>query len=243
MRPILFQWRGRTVWSYPALLYVGLVLGVFAGNVAAHAEGIDARAVFEATFLLLAPALVGARLLFVATHWSNYRDNPRRIFARSEGGAAQYGALAMILPLSVPVVAVLGVPLGDFWDTVTFTILVGAIFTRIGCLLNGCCAGRPAPRWGVHLPNRAGVWERRVPTQVLEALLAAVLLAGAVLAWPHRPFAGAVFLGAAGTYALGRLALESFREREAGSRVLTIHHVISLVLVVTCGAALAHRWR
>src|SRR5215467_4969827 len=140
MRPILFRWGGLTVWSYPALLYVGLVLGVVAGNVAAHAEGIDARAVFVATFLLLVPALLGARLLFVATHWSTYRDDPRRIFARSEGGAAQYGALAMILPLSLPVTSLLGVPVGGFWDAATFTILVGAIFTRVGCLLNGCCA-------------------------------------------------------------------------------------------------------
>jgi len=243
MRPILFQWRGVTVWSYPALLYVGVVLGVVAGNVAAHAEGTDARAVFAATFLLLLPALLGARLLFVATHWREFRGTPRRIFARSEGGAALYGALAMILPLSVVVTALLDLPLGEFWDAATFTILVGAIFTRIGCLLNGCCAGRPVRRWGVRLPNHAGVWERRVPTQALEALLSASLLAGAVLALPHRPFAGAVFLAAAGAYAVGRLALESLREQPTGSRALTIHHVISLILVVTCGAALVHRWR
>src|SRR5215813_13700023 len=116
MRPILFRWRGLTVWSYPAMLYVGLVLGVLAGNVAAHAAGVDARAVFETTFLLLVPALVGARLLFVATHWSDFRGNPRRIFARSEGGAAQYGALALILPLSVPLTSLMGLALGEFWD-------------------------------------------------------------------------------------------------------------------------------
>lgn len=243
MRPILFQWRGLTVWSYPALLYVGLVLGVLAGNVAAHAAGVDPLGVFETTFLLLLPALVGARLLFVAMHWSDFRSDRRRIFARSDGGAAQYGALAMILPLSLPVTSLLGIPLGEFWDAATFTILVGAVFTRIGCFLNGCCAGLPVRRWGVRLPNRAGAWERRVPTQLLEALLAVLLFAGAVLAWRHRPFAGAVFLGAAGAYAVGRLGLESLRERPPESRRLTIHHVLSLVLIVTCGAVLAHRWR
>ena len=242
MRPILFRLRGLRVRSYPALLYIGLVLGVLAGNAAAHAAGIDAFAVFAATFLLLVPALVGARLLFVATHWSDFRGDTRRTFARSEGGAAQYGALAMILPLSVPVTSLIGVPLGEFWDAATFTILVGAVFTRVGCLLNGCCAGRPMRRWGLRLPNHAGVWERRAPTQLLEALLAAALLAGATLAWRHRPFSGAVFLGAAGAYAVGRLGLESLRERLAGSSGLTIHHALSLVLIVTCGAVLAHRW-
>jgi phosphatidylglycerol:prolipoprotein diacylglycerol transferase len=242
MRPILFHWRGLRVWSYPAFLYIGLVLGVFAGDAAARAEGTDARGVFEATFLLLVPALLGARLLFVATHWGEYRRNLRRVFARSEGGAAQYGALVIILPLSVPVTSLLGVALGEFWDAATFTILVGMFFTRIGCLLNGCCSGRSVRHWGVRLPNHAGVWDRRVPTQVLEALLSAVLLAGAVSVWPHRLFAGAVFLGAAASYALGRLGLETLRERPAASRRLTIHHVLSLVLIVTCGAVLAHRW-
>ena len=45
MRPVLFYWRGRPIWSYPAMLYIGLVFGVLAGNVAAHAEGANAFAV------------------------------------------------------------------------------------------------------------------------------------------------------------------------------------------------------
>jgi prolipoprotein diacylglyceryltransferase len=231
------------VWSYPALLYLGLVFGIGAGNVAAHAAGIDALAVFEATFLLLVPALVGARLLFVATHWGEFRSNPRRVLRRADGGAALYGALLAILPLSIPVVALVGLSLGAFWDAAAITILVGAIFTRIGCLLNGCCAGRPTDRWGMRLPNRAGVWERRVPTQVLEAILAAALLAGVILGWPHRPFPGAVFLASAAGYALGRLGLESWRDRPPHAQRFTIHHAISLVLLLTCGAALAARWR
>jgi phosphatidylglycerol:prolipoprotein diacylglycerol transferase len=243
MRPILFHWHGLTVWSYPAFLYIGLVLGVLAGNVASHAAGIDARAVFETTFLLLLPGLVGARLLFVATHWSDFRGDLRRIFVRSEGGAAQYGALLVIVPLSVPVTWLMGVPLGEFWDAATFTILVGAVFTRIGCLLNGCCAGRPVRVWGLLLRNRAGVWARRVPTQPLESLLAAGLLVGATFAWRSRPFAGAVFLATMAAYGAGRLGLESLRERPARSPGWTIHHLLSFMLIVTCGAILARRWR
>jgi phosphatidylglycerol:prolipoprotein diacylglycerol transferase len=242
MRPILFRWRGLRVWSYTAFLYIGLLFGVLAGNAAAHAEGTDARAVFEATFALLVPALVGARLLFVATHWSVYRRRPRRIFARSEGGAAQYGGLAIMLPLSVPVVALLGISLGEFLDAATFTILVGMMFTRVGCLLNGCCAGRAVRRWGFRLPNHAGVWERRAPTQILEASLGGALLVASTVGLQHRPFAGAVFLAAAGGYAIGRLALESLREYAPQSRRFTIHHAISLVLVATCGVVLVYQW-
>ncbi|HVE35985.1 MAG TPA: prolipoprotein diacylglyceryl transferase family protein [Gemmatimonadaceae bacterium] len=241
MRPILFYWRGRPIYSYPAMLYVGLVFGIVAGNAAAHAEDANAFAVFVATFALLVPALFGARLLFVATHWEQFRADPLRIFRRDEGGAAQYGALFIAIPLSIPVLRALGLGLGTFWDAAAFTILVGMAFTRIGCFLNGCCAGRPT-RWGIRLPNRSGTWERRVPTQLFEAALALLLLVLAVAAWPTRPFSGAVFLLVAGGYGVGRLVLETLRERPPGRGVFSVHHAISLIMVITALTVLGQRW-
>jgi prolipoprotein diacylglyceryltransferase len=241
MRPVMFRWRGLTIWSYPAMLYDGLVAGVVAGNLAAHAASIDAFRVFVATFLLLVPALAGARLLYVASNWSTFRGRTDRIWDRREGGAAQYGGLLVTLPLSVPLLAALRLPIGSFWDVAAFTILVGMIFTRVGCLLNGCCAGRPA-RWGVYLPNHLGVWERRVPTQCLEATWAAVLLGGAAAVWARLPFPGALFLLVAGGYAVGRLALESAREHGPGAAKFTVPHAISLLIAVISFAVLAIRW-
>jgi len=243
VRPILLRWRRLTVHSYPALLFVGIVAGVAAGNVAAHAAGLDARRAYAATLLLIAPALAGARLLFVATHWNVYRRQPRRIWNRNEGGAAQYGGFILALLCSVPLVRALGLPFGAYWDATTFAILTGMIITRVGCLLNGCCAGRPSHSWlTLYLPNHLGVWDRRIPTPCLEAALAGVLLAGAVWAWPRLPFPGALFLLVATGYATGRLVLESARERRAGLSRFTIHHGISAAVIVSSVAVLAVRW-
>ena len=140
MRPVLFRCGGFAFWAYPTFLYVGLNAGVLAGNAAARASGLDPFRVFVATFLLLVPVLFGARLLYVACNWSLYRPNLRRMFRRSDGGAAQYGGLLLGAPLSVPVLALLDLPFGAFWDVAAITILVGMIFTRVGCFLNGCCA-------------------------------------------------------------------------------------------------------
>lgn len=242
MRPVLFRWRGVTIWSYPALLYVGLVAGVLAGNAAAHAAGIDAFRVFVATFALIVPALVGARLLYVAAHWSLYRQNLRRIWNRRDGGAAQYGGILVAVPLSFPILSALGLSAGAFWDVAAFTILVGMILTRVGCQLNGCCAGRPSKWFGVYLPNHAGTWERRVPTQFLEGAWAAVLLSWAVSVWPRLPVEGGLFLAVAGGYATGRLALESARERETGQAAFTAQHAISLLIMVACFTTLRVLW-
>jgi phosphatidylglycerol:prolipoprotein diacylglycerol transferase len=235
MRPVLFRLRGVPIYSYPAMLYVGMVTGVVAGNRVAHAIGLDAFRVFVAIFLLIVPALLGARLLWVACNWSLYRRDLRRIWDRGDGGAAQYGGLLLILPLSIPVLAVLGVPFAAFWDVAAIAILVAMIFTRAGCLLNGCCSGRPARVWGLRLPNHAGVWEKRIPSQCLEAGLASLLLAVAALTWGRMPFPGALCLCMVGGYGAGRLVLESTREQPDGSR-FTLHHAISLLLLVASTA-------
>jgi prolipoprotein diacylglyceryltransferase len=186
---------------------------------------------------------VGARLLYVAAHWRLYRGGRRRIWNRRDGGAAMYGGLAAMLALSLPLLSALGLPWGAFWDVATFSILVGMVFTRFGCLLNGCCAGRPTRSWlGLRLPDARGVRERRIPTQVLEAGWAAVLLVAGSLVWGRLPFPGALFLCTAAAYAAGRLALESARQRSPGAPALTMNHALSAAVIVSSLGALAAGW-
>ena len=232
MRPVLIRWRGLTIHSYPAFLYLGLVVGVAAGNYAAHRAGVDAGAVFVITVLLLIPALAGARLLHVASHWRIYRAAPHRIWNQAEGGAAMYGGLPLAVPLSIPVLGAVGLSFGAFWDVATFTLLVGMAFARVGCLLNGCCSGRPSSgRFALRLANSAGIWDRRLPTQLLEFAWALLLLAGAVALQPVAPFEGSLFLYALGGYGLGRLLLESTRERRDHVAGISLHHAISVLLI------------
>lgn len=226
------------------MLYAGLVLGVVAGNIAAHAAGLDALRVYVATLILIVPALAGARLLYVTAEWSVYRENFRRIWDRNDGGCIMYGGLLVALVVSIPLLRILRLSLPAFWDVAIFTILVGMFFTRIGCLLNGCCAGRPSKTWmGSYLPNRNGVWEKRIPTQSLEAAWAVVLLVCAVAVRRSLPFSGALFLLIALGYASGRMLMEFARERKEKASRFSIAYVISLVLVVSSILTLTIYWR
>jgi phosphatidylglycerol:prolipoprotein diacylglycerol transferase len=243
MRPILFHWQRLTIHSYTAMLYVGLVAGLVAGDAAAHAAGIDALRTYIASSILIVPALLGARVLYVAVHLGFNRQNLRRVWNRHEGGASQYGALVLALPFSVPLTSALRLPLGAFWDVATLTILVGMIFVRIGCLMHGCCAGRKSESWlGLYLPNHRGVWERRFPTQCLEAGWAAVLLTFAIVFWPRMPFPGSLFLVITAGYAAGRLVLESLREQSSDAGRFNFYHHFSLVLIVLSLATLTASW-
>lgn len=240
MRPVLFRLGKVDVHSYPAFQYIGLTLGVLAGNVLARVTGLDEFRVFVATILLLFPALAGARLLYLAIHWKYYRENSRPIWNTREGGAAQYGGILVAVPLSIPLLAILDIPFGAFWDVAGVTIMVGMVFTRIGCFLNGCCAGRESDSWlSLYLPNIRGEWKNRVPTQLLESGWAAMLLVTGLIFRKSLPFAGALFIYIAAGYALGRLVMESMRDLRAAR--FTVHHAISVLIIALSLAALTAR--
>lgn len=224
------------------MLYFGLLSGVAAGNVAAHASGIDPLRTYAATLILIGPALAGSRLLYVATHPALRRYGLAAVWGRGQGGYCMYGGLPVGLVMSIPVLRALGLNFWTFWDVAAFTILVGMIFARVGCLLNGCCAGRASNiRLGMYLPGHSGLWERRIPTQILEAFWAAALLTGAVLLRPHLRVPGSLFLLVAAGYACGRFVLEFAREQEVNGVTLTSGHWISLLIVVSSGCVLAFR--
>ena len=225
------------------MLYAGLVAGVVAGNAAAHVAHIDSFRAYIATCVLIVPALIAAKLLHIVLHLKVYRKKQGRKWNRCEGGAAQYGGLVLVLPLSVPLTSALHLPLGAFWDVATFTILVAMIFGRVGCLMHGCCAGRKSESWfGISLPNHLGVWEKRIPTQCLEAAWAAVLLVLATAFWHQLPFSGALFLFTTAGYACGRLVLESLREQVQGAGRFNVYHGMSVALILLCLATLTARW-
>ncbi len=231
MRRVLFTWKGREVFAYPVMLYAGMTLGVIAGTYMARLHGLPPSRAYAALLLLAAVALLGARLLYVALHWSHYKREPKKIWLRSEGGYALYGGLLLALLISAGLLPALHLPLAKFWDAAAITILVGMIFTRLGCFLNGCCAGRVAPGcFGIYLPNARGIWERRLPAQLFEAGFAAVLLLVALAVSRHAPRDGAIFLISTATYAVGRWLLESTREGVGGLWHVTPSRALSAVL-------------
>jgi len=243
VHPVLLTWRGARVHSYPVLLYLGMVFGIVVGDYVANDAGLNSARALLAMVLLTIPGLVGARLLFVATNWHRYRHDRARIWRRSEGGAAMQGGLLLAVVVSVPLLGVLGLPFGGFWDAATFAALTQLVFARVGCLLHGCCAGRPeAGRLALYLPDHRGIWQRRVPSQLLEAGCAVLILVGAAAWWDERPFPGAVFLAALSAYVFGRVALEPLRESRTRIGGMDVQRALAAVFGVLALGGLLIAW-
>ena len=136
-----------------------------------------------------------------------------------------YGGLVAVT-LSVPLLAALDLGFWAFWDVGAIVMLIGMVFTRVGCLLNGCCSGQPTDgRFGLALRDRSGISRRRIPTQLLEAGLGAAVLA-AVWTVPADAPAGTTFLGQPSGAALKLLKgpLHECRPRVPRSAPQVVHH-------------------
>jgi prolipoprotein diacylglyceryltransferase len=214
MRPVLLEWRALRLWSYPTMLYVGMVAGVLLQYAIAPGMGLEPARVYWATLTLLPIALAGSRALFVLTHWSFYKREPRRIWRRGEAGLAMYGGVPFMLAASVAILPLFDLPFWRFWDSAVFCIFPGMAMARVGCLLNGCCAGRPSQgRFSLWLPDGRGQWAWRVPVQIVESAAALMLLALCAALRPRFPHPGALFLTATAGYAVVRIATEPLRAR------------------------------
>ncbi len=234
MRRVLFCWRGVRVWSHPFCVYAGLVLGVLAQQIAARAAGLDAARSYAVVLLLIPAALAGNRLAWVASHPAAYRAAPSSLWRRSEGGGVMYGGLPVVLLVSIPLTAALELPYWRFWDSMVFCILPAMAAGRIGCLLNGCCHGRPTDSaLALRLPDTRGEWRARYPTQLFEAGIALLILAGAALIGPARQAPGVLFLGVTASYAFARLALQPLRENAVTFRGVDLASGSSAVLLAT----------
>jgi phosphatidylglycerol:prolipoprotein diacylglycerol transferase len=230
--------------SYFLLLYLGIVIGVFAGATVASGEGIHPRDFSLVTSILLIPAFIGARLAFIVQNLSFFRGDIGRIWRRDEGGAMLYGGLILSVMASMPLLGVWRLPFWQFWDAASITMLTAAIPARIGCMLNGCCVGRSTDGGlGVWLPDIRGSWKRRYPTPLLEALLCLVILLFALALRRNNSSSGTTFLGVVASYGSVRALLELTRETTAPRRTTWVNVGFSMLLVVVSVTMLLLRMR
>ena len=140
--------------------------------------------------------VAGAKLWYIAVHRGRRFDG-WCIQGFIAGAAA---ATAAAVPFGA-----LRIPVGTFFDTAVPRLLVGMAIGRPGCFWAGCCTGRPTKsRWCLWSSDRR-VGTRRVPAQLLEALLClAIGLAALLTALVTGPGSPGTLAAAVTAYTLGR---------------------------------------
>jgi len=162
-----------------------------------------------------------------------------------EGGLVFYGGLLACLVVATLYTRRQNWSLKQAGDLLVPGLALGHAIGRLGCLMAGCCYGRPVsgdPWWALTFPDRgvglvpAGI--PLYPTQIMESLLELSLFAVLILIRRRKRFTGQVFLSYLMVYAVLRSVLELFRgDAVRGFLIpglLSTSQFISLAVFVAC---------
>jgi phosphatidylglycerol:prolipoprotein diacylglycerol transferase len=225
---------------YKVFVGVGIYLGVAICTIVAKKNGVAVGPMAFAVLACAVAGLVGARIYHLLIFRSLYRAQawPNKLWSTSSGGGL-FGGLIAIAVVSPAMATLAGLSFGMFWDYLSIALLVGAICTRCGCFLNGCCGGRETSSrfFALWWHDHRGEQKRRIPVQLFELGWLILAAGGLIYYFPHPHPAGAAALGVLAWYGLGRFILEPLRAEPDTVSHVRINQVVAGVLVI-CAAFL-----
>jgi phosphatidylglycerol:prolipoprotein diacylglycerol transferase len=249
MHPILIELGRLQIRSYGFMLALSFLLGIWLASRRAKRAGVDPQKILDLSVVIILASVIGSRLLYVVFHLEQYH-NPLDIFALWQGGATFYGGMLLAIAASYWWVQKNGLSFLKVADILAPSIALGLVFTRVGCLLSGCCYGKPTdgPLGLVFPPDSpAGAAAAALaqqtgrdvvalhPTQVYSSLKGLIIFATLMLLQPKLKKTGSTFALFLILYGIGRFTIDFFRYYEDSARVLfglSFNQVISIVLII-----------
>jgi phosphatidylglycerol---prolipoprotein diacylglyceryl transferase len=249
MHPILFTIGPFTLYAYGALLAAAYLAGLRLAVVRARARGLDSGRVLDLGIYVIVAAIAGAKLLLLALDAPAALANPSELFSLARSGGVFYGGLILAVGVALWYLRRHRLPVWTTCDVFAPGIALGHAVGRVGCLMAGCCFGRPTTLpWGItfHDPVAASLVGTPLgvplhPTQLYE-VAAELLILGLLLATERRgrPFPGRTIWLYLALYAASRFAIEFVRGDERGAvGLLSTSQVISATLFPLSLAMLA----
>jgi phosphatidylglycerol:prolipoprotein diacylglycerol transferase len=214
VHPVAFQFGGFTIYWYGILAALGFLAAFWTSSRRAPREGLPPEMILDLAPWLIGGAIVGARLFYITTHWDEFAGRPVwEYFALGRSGLVWYGGLIGACLATILFAQYKKASLWKLADVIAPSIALGHIFGRFGCLMTGCCYGRPTDLpWAIYFPKDH--WTRGVgvhPTEIYEALLNAALYGALMWLYQKKKFDGQIFAAYLIGYALLRAFVEMFR--------------------------------
>lgn len=261
MAPELFEIGPFLLRSYGLMMAVGFGVGAWWLVRRGRARGLPPSRLIDLSIAMVVAGLLGARLLYAITHWSEFAGAWWRIFwPVQEGGTVgmhgfvYYGGIIVAVPTTILLVRRWRIKPLKVLDAAAPPLALGTAIGRVGCFLNGCCFGVPTEgMFGVVFPPESLAGSTFVgipihPTQIYAVFDNLVIVA--ILLWIERRWAkfdGIVIGAYLVLTGLTRAYEDLFRYYESGMQllatggvVITVNHLISLALAA--GGILLIMW-
>jgi phosphatidylglycerol:prolipoprotein diacylglycerol transferase len=241
VHPILFELGPVTIYSYGVLLAAAYLIGLWTAARRARRAGLDANKVLDLGIWVIIAALVGAKALLFIVDFDQFTGSWEQFTTLLRSGGVFYGGLIAAVLVAIQQLRKHRLPLWSSGDLFAPGIALGYMVGRLGCLMAGCCYGKPADvAWAITFTDPTANLNVGTPlnvplhpTQLYESAAGLVILAALLLVERRgRSFAGRTFWLFVLLYAVSRFVIEFYRGDDRGFLfdLLSTSQVISVVL-------------
>ena len=242
MYPKLFELGAINIYTYGVLLAAAYLTGLQVARVRARRRGLDPNRVMDLGIYIIISALIGAKLMLLIVEFEHFSLSLADLWALVRSGGVFYGGLFLAVPVALWYMRRHRMPTWTTCDIFAPGIALGHAIGRIGCLMAGCCFGRPASvPWGITFTSPLAASNVGTPlgvtlhpTQLYESGVALFIFAFLLLTERRgRPFHGRTFWGYALLYGITRFIIELYRGDERGTvfDVLSTSQFLSILVV------------
>lgn len=247
MHPILFEIGNVTIYSYGFFIALGAIAGVWymakQGKKEVGLTFDQANALFLYIFLA---AFVGGKLFLFFEDPSDYLSNPRRLLTGR--GFVFYGSFLLAIPTMLWFFRKHKLNPYKMLDVMAITTCLVHMFGRMGCLMAGCCYGKPTDSiLGLTFSDPACYADPKGvplhPTQAYEAFFIFLVMCFLLFLRGHRKFYGQLFLLYLIFYAAGRFVLEIFRGDAGRGFIIEgyVSHSQFIALLIAAASVIVYR--
>lgn len=197
MKPVLFHLGGTPVYPFFFTIMVGALLAIGVVWWLCRRERLSEVAAIDMGIIAIVASIVGSRVFHILFEYPGYYwEHPWRVFDFLAGGFVSLGAYIGTIGGWLYYFYRRKLPALQYFDVAAVACPVIVFFVRLGCLLTGCCYGRPTD-FHFHLVfppgSTAYYYYKDTPlhaTQVYFMLNAVVLLGFMLWRYRHRMFPG-----------------------------------------------------
>ena len=242
MYPILFRIGPFELYTYGAFLAVAFLAAIYLAIREANRVGLPTELIADVGIVVILSSIVGARLFYIVFYDLQYTlEHPGELLKLRQTGLVFYGGLVFAVACSLIYGRLKRAPLRLGLDVAAPSIAIGQTIGRIGCLMSGCCYGKPSLRpWAVKFPHLEHL---RHPTQIYEAV--GVFGIFLLLMWfrKRKTVNGQVIWLYVALYAVLRFVLEFFRGDNPQILLgLTISQILSALALVAVAVLAFFVW-
>lgn len=247
MHPILFKIGTHEVPAFFFMVMIAALTSTYIAVKIGRKEGLSEVVILDMAIIAVIASLIGARIFHVLIEAPDYYwEKPVRVFYFWQGGFVSLGAFTFSIAGWLAYLELRKLETARYLDIGALAAPIIIFFVRIGCLLTGCCYGKPTD-FPIHLTytdpaSTAYVYHPNTPlhaTQPYFMLNAAIMFPILYLVYKKRCFygqVGAVFLM---YYGVTRFFIEFLRGDE--DRGLYFNGAVStgqIVMIISCVAGI-----